>query len=95
MPIWDMREEGEINKDVLFTCSCGETQNQLQVIDWNDLIILSISDRTDGFFRRLWNFLKRGRHSYMEIVFRQNEALALAKELERYADKPKPKRIKR
>lgn len=74
-------------KEMMWTCSCGETMNQLDVFDWDDgIIIVSISDPQDSLFSKIKRFF-RHRGNYQEIVLSPEDAASLAKKLNEYANK--------
>lgn len=73
-------------KDIMWTCACGETMNQLDVFDDDGIIIVSISDPQDSLFGRIKRFF-RHRGNYQEIVLSPEDAKSLASKLNQYADK--------
>lgn len=59
---------------------CGETQDQLELHDWDDTWIMTISDRPKGYLRNLWESLK-GEDISKEIVLNDADLKSLAEAL--------------
>lgn len=84
MTTWTNKEH-----EKLWTCDCHDTSTQLSVFDWDDMIIVELTDRPVSFWRRLWRFIRNGDSWYGEIILRPEDALSLSIELEKYAKRTK------
>ena len=76
---------------VLFMCDCSDTATVLEVLDWDDILIVSLSNRALGFWRSLWRLLRHGESTYLDITMKAETARELAEELVKAADRIKEK----
>lgn len=82
MTIWKTSE-----LETLFTCDCGETQTQLSILDWEDILVVTMSDHPRGFWRCLWHLFRYGEATYLDMTMQAETALGLSEELKKQAER--------
>lgn len=67
-------------KEVMWTCICHDTQNQIAITAWDKDVVFAIYDRPSGYWWNLWRAL-RGSFVGQEIILSKSDCASMAEEL--------------